>query len=194
MKSRLRLGDRTGAPGRQLLLLAALGGLSCLVALGSWSAVGDPEPASPATEEASIAVVTDRSASGGAPSSRQRPAEYASDGVVIKPSSPTSSTLEGPMHPHPITAAHERIYRENSLVGALDRAVDLEDPGRIRELVAEYQRQYPEDVYRLQRGYVIIADCLERLDAAVRARAREFWETEIRSQNRRYVRRHCLDG
>jgi hypothetical protein len=112
--------------------------------------------------------------------------------MPIKPRDPSASVPEGPMHPHPITAAHERIYRENNLVGALNLAVDLKDALRIRELVAQYRAEYPEDGHRLQDGYAIIADCLDRLDEATRARARRFWETEIRSQTRRYVRRHCL--
>lgn len=119
--------------------------------------------------------------------------EYAADGLPIKPHDPRAPVAEGPMHPHPITATHERIYRENNLVGALNLAVDLEDPLRIRELVAQYRAEYPEDDHRLQDGYEIIADCLDRSDEVTRARARHFWETEIRSQTRRYVRRYCLE-
>jgi hypothetical protein len=118
--------------------------------------------------------------------------ERAGDGLPIKPHDPSTPEPDGPMHPHPITAAHERIFRENNLVGALSLAVDLQDPLQIRELVAEYRAEYPEDDHRLQDGYEIIADCLERHDETTRARAQRFWETEIRSQTRRYVRRHCL--
>jgi len=121
------------------------------------------------------------------------PIDRAADGLPIKPSDPEAPTPEGPMHPHPHTAAHERIYRENNLVGALNLAVDYEDAPRIREIVAQYRAEYPEDAYRLQDGYEIIADCLERPDSATRARAQRFWETQIRSQTRRYVRRHCLE-
>jgi hypothetical protein len=98
-----------------------------------------------------------------------------------------------PMHPHPITPAHERIYRENNLVAALNLAVDLEDPSRIRKALAAYRAEYPEDAHRLQDGYAIIADCLERVDDATRDRAQRFWSTQIRSQTRRYVRRYCLE-
>jgi hypothetical protein len=121
------------------------------------------------------------------------PLEYAADGLPIKPRDARASVPEGPMHPHPMTAAHERIYRENNLVGALNLAVDLQDALRIRELVAQYRAEYPEDDHRLQDGYEIIADCLDRSDEATHARARRFWETEIRSQTRRYVRRYCLE-
>lgn len=119
--------------------------------------------------------------------------ERAADGLPIKPADPYAAMPDGPMHPHPITAAHERIYRENNLVGALNLAVDLENAARIRALLAQYRDEYPEDAHRLQSGYAIIADCLERLDGATRERAQRFWSTEIRSQTRRYVRRYCLE-
>lgn len=119
--------------------------------------------------------------------------ELASDGVAIKPADPHAPVAPGPLHPHPITPAHERIYRENNLVGALNLAVDLADAPRIRALLATYRVEYPEDAHRLQDGYAIIADCLEQLDSATRERAQHFWHTEIRSQTRRYVRRYCLE-
>jgi hypothetical protein len=120
--------------------------------------------------------------------------EYAADGLPIKPGDPEVPVPEGPMHPHPITPEHERIFRENNLVAALNLAVDLQDAVRIRELVVRYRAEYPEDDHVLQDGYEIIADCLEDLDEATRARAQRFWETQIRSQTRRYVRRHCLEA
>ena len=113
-------------------------------------------------------------------------------GLPIMPAEPGYSSATQPTHPHPITEAHKRIYRENNLVGALNLAVDLEDPVRIRELVATYRDEYPSDDHLLQEGYALIADCLEDLDAATRDRAQRFWNTQIRSQTRRYVRRHCL--
>jgi hypothetical protein len=121
------------------------------------------------------------------------PLERATDGLPIKPRAGSTDLAEGPMHPHPITKAHERIFRENALVGALNLAVDLADPVQLRDLVAQYRAEFPEDDNRLQGGYALIADCLEHLDAATRERAQHFWQTEIRSQTRRYVRRYCLE-
>lgn len=119
--------------------------------------------------------------------------ERAADGLPIRPAGAHAPGSGEPMHPHPITPAHERIYRENSLVGALDLAVDRQDARRIREVLERYRAEYPEDEHRLQEGYAIIADCLEQLDDATRERAQRFWSTEIRSQTRRYVRRYCLE-
>lgn len=119
--------------------------------------------------------------------------ERASDGLPIKPAAAGAPVPDGPMHPHPITPAHQRIFRENDLVAALNLAVDLADAARIREALERYRAEYPEDAHRLQEGYAIIAACLEQLDDAARERAQRFWSTEIRSQTRRYVRRYCLE-
>jgi hypothetical protein len=119
--------------------------------------------------------------------------ERAEDGVPIMTSTSRAAMPGGPLHPHPITPAHERIYRENNLVGALNAAVDRQDARRIREVLARYAAEYPEDAHRLQEGYAIIAACLEQLDDETRERAQRFWSTEIRSQTRRYVRRYCLE-
>jgi hypothetical protein len=119
--------------------------------------------------------------------------ERAADGLPIMSAGTHAKAPDEPKHPHPITPAHERIYRENNLVAALNLGVDLEDPSRIRKALAAYRAEYPEDAHRLQEGYAIIADCLEQLDDATRERAQRFWSTQIRSQTRRYVRRYCLE-
>lgn len=141
-------------------------------------------PGAPPPVAASAALNTPRD---------DEPLEHAADGLPIKPRAAGAKLPDGPMHPHPITPAHERIFRENALVGALNLAVDLADPVQLRELVAQYRAEFPEDDNRLQDGYALIADCLEHLDAATRERAQHFWQAAIRSQTRRYVRRHCLE-
>jgi hypothetical protein len=164
--------------------------LMALVGLGSMSGVAPALRGGTTAEQE-----TPLRLSGAEPSashSIEHELQYGSDGVPIAPRDP-SVRVDGPVHPHPITPAHERIYRENNLVGALNLAVDLKDAPRIRELVAQYRAEYPEDDHRLQGGYAIIADCLDQPGEQTRARAQHFWETEIRSQTRRYVRRHCLE-
>ncbi|MDD9971254.1 MAG: hypothetical protein OXR73_33755 [Myxococcales bacterium] len=118
--------------------------------------------------------------------------EYGADGQAVMPGGQGAPGLSEPMHPHPITATHERIFRENNLVGALNAAVDFADASRIRQTLQVYRAEYPEDTYVLQEGYEIIAACLDDPSAATRARAEAFWNTQIRSQTRRYVRRYCL--
>ncbi len=51
--------------------------------------------------------------------------DYAADGVPFKPHDPIATPdPEGPMHPHPDTPEHQRIFRENNLVGALGGAME----------------------------------------------------------------------
>ena len=164
------------------LLLVAAGGLWL-----AGSARPNAAPGATAGSQARAPIAVAQAVPRSGPSQR-RP------NVAVAASAPEPESEHAPgEHPHPITPAHERIFRENNLVAALNLALDLEDAPRLRELVAQYRAEFPEDEYRLQEGYALIADCLEKLDAAARDRAQRFWDTEIRSQTRRYVRRYCLD-
>ena len=120
--------------------------------------------------------------------------EYMGDGVPIMPARPDQPHPDLPMHPHPITAAHRRIYRENSLLYQLNEAMDGREVPRLRALLREYRDEYPEDPHTMQEGYALIADCLEHPSDDLRARARRFFAEERASTLRRFVLRHCLDG
>jgi hypothetical protein len=93
---------------------------------------------------------------------------------------------------HPITPTHERIYKENNMIGAMNAAMDLGNVEELRRLNNEYRKEYPEDRHLMQEGYDIIADCMERRTAANRVAAERFYNTQIASTLRRYVRIHCL--
>jgi hypothetical protein len=99
-----------------------------------------------------------------------------------------------PERPHPITAAHRRIFEENARIAALDSALDRQDFVALRDLNADYRRAYPEDEQVLQEGYDLIADCLEERTPQVVQAAQRFWQERHSSSLRRYVRRHCLSG
>jgi hypothetical protein len=114
-------------------------------------------------------------------------------GPVPSASADSKPAPDEPLHPHPITPQHERIYRENNLTFSLDGAVDVEDAPGIRRLLARYREEFPEDSLVLQQGYEIIADCLDRPGGATRAAAQRFYDTELASALRRHVRRHCLE-
>lgn len=119
--------------------------------------------------------------------------ELAADGVPIMPAGPSQEGSEEPRHPHPHTPIHDRIYRENTLYGQLNGAMDVKDAAGMRRLLAQYRDEYPEDEHFLQEGYALIADCLERPgDAATRAAGERYWKERRASILRRYVRRHCL--
>jgi hypothetical protein len=98
------------------------------------------------------------------------------------------------VHPHPITPAHERIYRENRLQGALNGAMDVKDTAGMRRLLAEYRAEYPDDPRAIRKGYELIADCLEHPGEAAKSEARRYYDTELASTVRRYVRRYCFDA
>jgi hypothetical protein len=76
---------------------------------------------------------------------------------------------------------------------SLDGAVDVKDAAGIRRLLAAYREEYPEDEHLVQDGYALIADCLEHPSPAARAAAQRYYDTELASNIRRYVRRHCLE-
>jgi hypothetical protein len=108
------------------------------------------------------------------------------------PAGPNDPIPDGPVHPHPITAEHERIYEENRLIGALNGAMDVKDVPALRRLLEEYREQYPEDDHMLEGGYAAIADCLEHPGEASRAAAQRWADQHRGSTLRRFVFRHCL--
>jgi len=72
--------------------------------------------------------------------------------------------------------------------------MDVADIAGLRRLLHEYREEYPEDAHVLQDGYALIADCLERLDPQTRATAQRYYDEELDSGLRRYIRRHCLEA
>jgi hypothetical protein len=112
---------------------------------------------------------------------------------ALVPKDPEETALQEPEHPHPITPAHLRIFRENNLIGALNGAMDVKDPHGMRRLLAQYRSEYPEDPHGLQEGYEIVADCLGNPGEASAAAAQKYYDTKTASSLRRYVRRHCFE-
>jgi len=60
-------------------------------------------------------------------------------------------------------------------------------------LLAQYRDEYPEDAHVLQRGYELIADCMERPGPETRGVAQRYYDEELDSGLRRYIRRYCLE-
>ena len=116
-----------------------------------------------------------------------------SDGLPIMPASPDARMPEGPVHPHPITPQHQRIYAENRLIGGLNGAMDVKDVPAMRRFLEQYKREYPEDNEMLQDGYAVIADCFEHPGAQTRAAAERWVQTHNGSSLKRFVNRHCLE-
>jgi hypothetical protein len=121
------------------------------------------------------------------------PLEYAADGVPFKPHQPSTPDPEGPMHPHPITPEHERIFKENNLFSTISGAMDRRDTVAMRKFLEEYEHEYPEDSHLLQEGFRVIADCIDFPGEKSTAAARAYYGANKASIIRRYVRRHCFE-
>jgi hypothetical protein len=120
------------------------------------------------------------------------PLKRTNDELPIMPAHSDDPRPAGPMHPHPITAEHERIFAENRLIGALNGAMDIKDVPALRRFLAQYRDQYPEDAQMLQEGYAVIADCLEHPGTESQAAARRWADEHRGSTLRRFVSRHCF--
>jgi hypothetical protein len=118
--------------------------------------------------------------------------EVASDDIRLMAPGSNDNSIEAPRHPHPITPAHERNFRQLNMVSVLNSAMDVGDVEELRRANRIYRAEYPE-AKQLQDGYDVIADCLERRTSATRAAGQRYWQNEIASNLRRYVRRHCLE-
>jgi hypothetical protein len=127
------------------------------------------------------------------PTSETTTADYTAGGIRIRPAGSAPIDARG-MAPHPVTPQHRRIFRENNLIGSLNGAMDVQDAAGLRRLLERYREEYPEDSHVLQDGYAIIADCLERPGAETRAVAQRYYDEQLDSGLRRYIRRHCLES
>ena len=192
--------DRLSKVRRRLALLAALAlGFAGWLAVRSARPVAAPEaetvepeaipapppPARPTPARAAAPVLT--------ATATPAPLEYMDDGVPIMPAGPNDPHPNTFVHPHPITPKHQRIFRENGLLYQLNEAMDGKEVPRLRGLLAQYREEYPEDPHDMQKGYALIADCLEHPSDETRAAAQRYYDEEIASTLRRFVMRHCLD-
>lgn len=162
-----------------------------LGALGWWllrPAAAPPEPAAPEPVSAAAPppVV-------GQAKAEVAPINFTPDGVPIRPAGSAEVNAEG-MRPHPITPTHERIFHENNLIGSLNAAMDQKQGPELRRLLAQYRDEYPEDAHVLQDGYELIANCLEHPSAENTAIAQRYYDEQLDSGLRRYIRRHCLEA
>src|SRR5262249_52772828 len=139
-----------------------------------------PEPAAP--QVAAAKPAEPRRAPPPAPAADPE-AVTTSDGLPIMP---VRGEPSGPVHPHPITPQHQRIYAENRLVAALDGAMDDKDVPGMRRLLEQYRREYPEDDNQLQDGYALIADCLDHPGAPARAAAEQWLDSHNGSSLKRF--------
>ena len=115
----------------------------------------------------------------------------AADGTPLELNDPRAPT--GPVHPHPITPEHARLFEENRLVAALNAAMDRRDTVAMRQLLAEYAQEYPKDPQLLQAGFAVIADCIDHPGQISTGAAQAYYVANKASILRRHVRRHCFE-
>ena len=187
------------ASSRRTLLIR--GGLALLLGFALWRGFHETEvPAPPAPARAiepaaspSLAPAPAAVTVSPTPSPTDSGAhDTANEGLPMRGPDPLDDSDAELRHPHPISPAHERIFKENNMIGAMNAAMDLGNVEELRRLNSEYRKEYPEDAHLLQVGYDLIADCMERRTAANRVAAERFYDTQIASALRRYVRIHCL--
>jgi hypothetical protein len=162
-----------------------------LAAVSLWWMLREPDRAARAPATAVVALVADPPtsiATAVAPPER----EIAGDGIAVMAAGTGDHSADEPRHPHPITPVHERNFRQINMVAVLNGSMDTGDVEELRRANRQYRNEYPE-AKLLQEGYDLIADCLDRRTPATRTAAERYWENEIASNLRRYVRRHCLD-
>lgn len=198
------MDDREKARTRQAAVLAGLM-LAVPVGLLAWLELADrpaprPRPATSANRNEDPQGAAPASAASVTPwplairtTALAGAVEPAENALLINPADPDAPKPEGgPLHPHPITPQHERIFRENELIGDLFGAMDVKDGAGVRRLADRYRREYPEDPNQLQRGYDVIADCLEHPGPEATAAGQRYYDAERGSILRRFVARHCL--
>jgi hypothetical protein len=115
------------------------------------------------------------------------------DGIGFMPPHDGDPMPPGPVHPHPISAQHQRIFAENRIAFALDDATDAKDVAAMKELLTQYRREFPDDQWQLQDGYAVIIDCLEHPGPGSRNAADRWLDQNNGSTVKRSVLRNCIE-
>lgn len=95
--------------------------------------------------------------------------------------------------PHPITADHQRLYRDVDLLHAADQAIRLQRYAEARALLAEHHRALPGMSPVEEEGLLLLADCAELRSPASVASVQQFYDRHTASTVRRQLRRGCLE-
>lgn len=116
----------------------------------------------------------------------------AADGIGFMPQRDGDPIPPG-AHPHPITPQHQRIFAENRIAFALDDATDAKDVAVMKQLLAQYRRDFPDDQWQLQDGYAVIIDCIEHPGPESRRAAERWLDQNNGSTVKRSVLRNCIE-
>ena len=184
--------DRSSSNRLFVVLALALGALVIAAAWLLWPRnVADPGPPSIADDAPPPAPVHARDAQ--RPAVPASPEHVAADGVGFMPPHEGDPMPAGPLHPHPISPRHQRLFAENRIAFALDDATDAKDVAAMKDLLAQYRREFPEDQWQLQDGYAVIIDCLEHPGPESRGAAERWLDQNNGSTVKRSVLRNCME-
>jgi hypothetical protein len=168
--------------------------LSAVVIVAGWLLLSPRRPAAPSVADETEATAPPAPPPPAIAHAAQPEREHvAADGVGFMPPRDGDPKPPGPLHPHPISAQHERIFAENRIAFALDDATDAKDVAAMKDLLAQYRRDFPEDQWQLQSGYAVIIDCLEHPGPASRQAAERWLDQNNGSTVKRSVLRNCIE-
>jgi hypothetical protein len=75
----------------------------------------------------------------------------------------------------------------------MDDAADADNAPALRELLAQYHREFPGDEVQAEAAYRLILDCLEHPGAETRGAAERWLEQNNGSVVKRSIVRHCIE-
>jgi hypothetical protein len=199
-------GSSSSSFKRMVVALALALALGAVVLLAGWPFFARRHArweVSPPPEETATSAAPERANTNATPPPRrsQPPAtstptideHVAADGLGFMPPHEGDARPPGPLHPHPITPSHQRLFAENRIAFALDDATDAKDLAAMKKLLDQYRRDFPEDQWQLQGGYAVIIECLEHPGAESRAAAERWLDENNGSTVKRSVLRNCIE-
>jgi hypothetical protein len=97
-------------------------------------------------------------------------------------------------HPHPLSADHQRLYRDVDLLHAADAAIAQGRYAEARRLLAQHHAELPGMSPVEEEGLLLLADCAEQHSPQNVARVQDFYQRNTASTVRRRLRRGCLES
>jgi hypothetical protein len=194
-------GSSSSSSFKRTVAAVALGAVTLLAGWLFFGRRHEPGDVSPPSENTTTSAAPERENTNATPPPRKSaplPApkaddHVAADGLGFMPAHQGDPRPPGPLHPHPITPTHERIFAENRIAFALDDATDARDVAAMRKLLEQYRHDFPEDQWQLQGGYAVVLECLEHPGAASRAAAERWLDQNNGSTVKRSVLRNCIE-
>lgn len=179
--------------GKRLYWLAALMAAALLGALAPWAAQtpalrrksATPKPAPQAGRTATGARAIQERAFW------QELAQLAREEESARSAQTGAAAAE--RHPHPVSADHQRLYRDVDLLQAADEAIAQQRYADARRLLTQHHAELPGMSPLEEEGLWLLVDCAEERSPENLARVQDFYDHNSASTVRRRLRRACLE-